>query len=641
MFNALDMKSLEDICFMALKNVRNLLASKGVCVVLEKPAVRAIIADCYDECSGAETIDMHLGHTVVTTLSKMLIRGELTGGDTVKITVSDDVQNDLELNDDSGKRDLIYQIEHGSTSAKNKIQVDDPSNHRLICSSEDSNNSSEALPVKNFNVILSAADSVASSKPSLKRKQPALNARYETAKSCGEKRRDSCRGSFSQENQKKCYKPMSDNIRSGLFHNPSLSCLEHKSKTDRSVVSKSSNSVSVAEDAVTSEKRCGDHFMASIPSNATTEFPQSWVSSVTSSVAEVSKILSLEERKIWEASICQGKKNVMSPKQSIETSPLENRSEVGSFDFSKPLHAPSADKNSTHPLMIHKEGAGQPSRLSLGNYGMWLINSNEVNFPLSMVPVSHPFAHYSSIDTNERMENDSAMKAKQMPVANSLNYLALEAPHRIDGPEAMDCEISTITNSITTEKTEKSAASVAEDNASTSQSCRWCPAVFNKDGVSMNCYDAFTLFCDFHRYQDKDPKAKEKNPAKIWKAISNEEHEFWIERAKEKNSDIGASSPKANCVPKKPMSAFLFFSKEHRKFIMRKHSHMKFENISKAVSDMWVNATDEEKAPFLQEAQKDRERYAQEMEKWTSRWSALQEQREKVLNAESIEGNED
>lgn len=99
MFNSLGTKQLEQICHNAMTGVRKRLATRGIRVVLENSGAKAILGASYDAQYGARPLERYLEQTVVTTLSRMLISGELGSGSVVRIEA---VESDETSLDDCG-----------------------------------------------------------------------------------------------------------------------------------------------------------------------------------------------------------------------------------------------------------------------------------------------------------------------------------------------------------------------------------------------------------------------------------------------------------------------------------------------------------------------------------------------------------
>ena len=111
-FNALGPKQLEQIVQKSLQNVRGRLEPQGIHVVLEPSGATAILAASYQPSYGARPVERYLEATVVTTLSRMLIGGELTAGSTVFIEGrSEESEKDSEEEPLRKKARLHYRIE--------------------------------------------------------------------------------------------------------------------------------------------------------------------------------------------------------------------------------------------------------------------------------------------------------------------------------------------------------------------------------------------------------------------------------------------------------------------------------------------------------------------------------------------------
>ena len=90
MFNSLKPKQLERIVQKAMRNINERLASlpssqSNVRIVLESSGVKAVLAASYNPNYGARPVERYLESTVVTTLSRMLLSGEIQSGSIVHI----------------------------------------------------------------------------------------------------------------------------------------------------------------------------------------------------------------------------------------------------------------------------------------------------------------------------------------------------------------------------------------------------------------------------------------------------------------------------------------------------------------------------------------------------------------------------
>jgi len=94
MFNSLGTAQLEKIVQKAMTSVKRRLAARGVKVILESSGAKAILEAAYDPNYGARPVERYLEKSVVTTLSRMLISGELTSGTVVHIEAEDPSSDD-------------------------------------------------------------------------------------------------------------------------------------------------------------------------------------------------------------------------------------------------------------------------------------------------------------------------------------------------------------------------------------------------------------------------------------------------------------------------------------------------------------------------------------------------------------------
>ena len=72
-------------------------------------------------------------------------------------------------------------------------------------------------------------------------------------------------------------------------------------------------------------------------------------------------------------------------------------------------------------------------------------------------------------------------------------------------------------------------------------------------------------------------------------------------------------SKKDSRAPKRPPSAFLLFSGDHRRSIKEKNPDMSNTDVSKELGKLWREMTEEEKKPFVEREKEDREKYMEDM----------------------------
>jgi len=127
---------------------------------------------------------------------------------------------------------------------------------------------------------------------------------------------------------------------------------------------------------------------------------------------------------------------------------------------------------------------------------------------------------------------------------------------------------------------------------------------------------------------------KSKRVSQAWKSLSSEERKLWKEKAEndkkryevEKAMFSGSwrllphekkQTKKDTTAPKRPMSAFLGYSKAHRNYAIQMNPHTSASrDISKVLSTMWKNASEEEKRPYVEKELKLRAEYNENAKKW-------------------------
>jgi HMG (high mobility group) box/HMG-box domain len=129
---------------------------------------------------------------------------------------------------------------------------------------------------------------------------------------------------------------------------------------------------------------------------------------------------------------------------------------------------------------------------------------------------------------------------------------------------------------------------------------------------------------------DKDDTLK--NVAAEWRKLSDKERAFWDEQAREdkvrfvreKAAYKGTwNIPKRRAkkhplAPKRPMSAFLKFSKTRRNKVKHDNPTMENTDVSRLLGEMWRNASAAERAPYVESEEKERAEYKEEIKKWRS-----------------------
>ena len=71
--------------------------------------------------------------------------------------------------------------------------------------------------------------------------------------------------------------------------------------------------------------------------------------------------------------------------------------------------------------------------------------------------------------------------------------------------------------------------------------------------------------------------------------------------------------------PKRPTTAFFYYTASIREEVKEKNPGKAVGELSKIYGQMWADLSEEEKAPFQEKNEKDKERYASEMDAWKNK----------------------
>lgn len=69
--------------------------------------------------------------------------------------------------------------------------------------------------------------------------------------------------------------------------------------------------------------------------------------------------------------------------------------------------------------------------------------------------------------------------------------------------------------------------------------------------------------------------------------------------------------------PKKPKSSYLFYCIEQRSIVQRKNPELSSTNVTTKMAEEWNKLSDKKKAPYIEKAEEDKERYKSEMSSYT------------------------
>jgi len=162
-------------------------------------------------------------------------------------------------------------------------------------------------------------------------------------------------------------------------------------------------------------------------------------------------------------------------------------------------------------------------------------------------------------------------------------------------------------------------------------------------------------------FMDKQPVIKEelgdnatvtevsKRSAEMWKSLSAEERAHWDDvAAKDKQRYMVEKATytgpwqvpwkrvkKDPSAPKRPMSAFLYFSQDRRRTIKDKNPTLKNTEVSRILGELWRNASDLEKKPHVDREKSERESYKVDIAEWREEFGKKVEEQKKLQAEQS------
>lgn len=116
----------------------------------------------------------------------------------------------------------------------------------------------------------------------------------------------------------------------------------------------------------------------------------------------------------------------------------------------------------------------------------------------------------------------------------------------------------------------------------------------------------------------------------MWRTLPADERAYWDDVAAkdkerymvEKASYTGPwqvpwkRAKKDPTAPKRPMSAFLYYSQGKRTLLKKKHPDMKNTEVSRLLGEMWRNASEAEKRPHVEKEKDERSKYKIAIAEW-------------------------
>jgi len=126
--------------------------------------------------------------------------------------------------------------------------------------------------------------------------------------------------------------------------------------------------------------------------------------------------------------------------------------------------------------------------------------------------------------------------------------------------------------------------------------------------------------------------------ARQWRALVPDERAIWDEAADRDKERFAAEKSrytgpwqvplrrkkKDPSAPKRPMSAFLYYSQKMRPIVKKQHPNISNTDVSKLLGEMWNKASDDEKAPHIHCAATKREQYNMDVSEWRKEQERLQ-----------------
>lgn len=122
--------------------------------------------------------------------------------------------------------------------------------------------------------------------------------------------------------------------------------------------------------------------------------------------------------------------------------------------------------------------------------------------------------------------------------------------------------------------------------------------------------------------------------AEEWKKITSKERAHWNEMARQdrirydeqRKTYTGWAIPRRRAkkhplAPKRPMSAFLRFSQTRRSIVKMQNPDMSNTDVSRLLGEMWHNAPDSERIPYIEDEIKERKVYKADVAKWKAEQS--------------------
>lgn len=135
-----------------------------------------------------------------------------------------------------------------------------------------------------------------------------------------------------------------------------------------------------------------------------------------------------------------------------------------------------------------------------------------------------------------------------------------------------------------------------------------------------------------------------KKSSEMWKTLPPDQRAHWDDVAKKDKERYMAEkamytgpwqvpwkrAKKDPSAPKRPMSAFLYFSQDKRRKIKDANPGMRNTEVSRILGDMWKNASEEERTPHIEREASERAKYKVEIAEWRKEDGERKEAEKKV-----------
>jgi len=106
--------------------------------------------------------------------------------------------------------------------------------------------------------------------------------------------------------------------------------------------------------------------------------------------------------------------------------------------------------------------------------------------------------------------------------------------------------------------------------------------------------------------------------AQNWNKLTDEEKQPYLDKSQQdkQRKNIETQAYQKSLPPKRPLTPFLLFSNEHRKKLQEENPGTKITELMKMLAERWKALSDEQKKNYEQQAEKNKQAYLIEKEKF-------------------------